>query len=498
MAAAIRRGLRFEGLVVDLAGDGEEGLRAARATAYDVIVLDVMMPGLDGFETCSRMRETGIRAPVLMLTARDAVEDRVRGLDGGADDYLTKPFSLSELTARLRALVRRGPIEQDSVLEVGDLRLDPATREVHRGEAEIELSAREFALLETFMRRPGSGAWPTAVARVRLGPRLRAALERGRGLRALPAREDRSALRREVDRNREGRRLPAAAGRRRVSRVPIRIRLTAAFALAMVLVLAAAGTFVYLRLARKTSNESVDAALQVAGRRGARVGLGLRLARRGSRGGLRASRQPRRTGPRPARRRVAPRGGRRGGDGRARRARHRSGHTRAGALGRQPRRCRRTVPGRPRRDARQPRRVVRHRRPHRGAARLPARLRAGRDGAAPGRGDAPACGGGLARRRCGPPSLAGGARRDPPARRDAQRDARAAAAVVRARAQLRGRRQPRAAHTGGGHQDRDRGGAAGRPARSAGARGARGVARGMRPPRATRGGSPGGRARRRG
>ena len=155
MAAAIRRGLRFEGLVVDLADDGAEGLRAARSTAYDVIVLDVMMPGIDGFETCVRMRKEGIRVPVLMLTARDAVEDRVRGLDGGADDYLTKPFSLSELTARLRALVRRGPIEQDTVLEVGDLRLDPATREVHRVDVEIDLSAREFALLETFMRRPG-------------------------------------------------------------------------------------------------------------------------------------------------------------------------------------------------------------------------------------------------------------------------------------------------------------------------------------------------------
>jgi two-component system, OmpR family, response regulator len=155
MAAAIRRGLRFEGLVVDLAGDGEEGLRAARATAYDAVVLDVMMPGLDGFETCARMRKEGIRVPVLMLTARDAVEDRVRGLDGGADDYLTKPFSLSELTARLRALVRRGPIEQEAVLEAGNLRLDPATREVHRGDVEIDLSAREFALLETFMRRPG-------------------------------------------------------------------------------------------------------------------------------------------------------------------------------------------------------------------------------------------------------------------------------------------------------------------------------------------------------
>jgi two-component system, OmpR family, response regulator len=155
MAAAIRRGLRFEGLVVDLAGDGDEALRAARSTAYDVVVLDVMMPGIDGFETCARMRKEGIRVPVLMLTARDAVEDRVRGLDGGADDYLTKPFSLTELTARLRALVRRGPIEQDTVLEVGNLRLDPATREVHRGDAEIELSAREFALLEAFMRRPG-------------------------------------------------------------------------------------------------------------------------------------------------------------------------------------------------------------------------------------------------------------------------------------------------------------------------------------------------------
>ena len=155
MAAAIRRGLRFEELVVDLAGGGEEALRLVRATDYDAIVLDVMMPGLDGFETCKRLRADGVWAPVLMLTARDAVEDRVRGLDGGADDYLTKPFSLAELTARLRALARRGPVERPAVLEVAELRLDPATREVYRGDTEIELSAREFALLETFMRRPG-------------------------------------------------------------------------------------------------------------------------------------------------------------------------------------------------------------------------------------------------------------------------------------------------------------------------------------------------------
>jgi two-component system, OmpR family, response regulator len=155
MAAAIRRGLRFEGLVVDVAGGGEEALRKVAATDYDALILDVLLPDVDGFETCRRLRADGIWLPVLMLTARDSVEDRVRGLDGGADDYLTKPFSLAELLARLRALVRRGPVERPTVLEVGDLRLDPATREVWRGKQAIDLSAREFGLMETFMRGPG-------------------------------------------------------------------------------------------------------------------------------------------------------------------------------------------------------------------------------------------------------------------------------------------------------------------------------------------------------
>jgi two-component system OmpR family response regulator len=155
MAALLRRGLSEEGLTVDVAGSGETALGMARASSYDAIVLDVMLPGIDGFETCRQLRGEGVWTPVLMLTARGALEDRVAGLDGGADDYLTKPFSFVELLARLRALVRRGEIERPSVIEVGDLRLDPATHEVWRGEEEIDLSAKEFALLEVFMRRPG-------------------------------------------------------------------------------------------------------------------------------------------------------------------------------------------------------------------------------------------------------------------------------------------------------------------------------------------------------
>jgi two-component system OmpR family response regulator len=127
----------------------------AQAHRYDAIVLDLMLPGLDGFQTCERLRDSGVWTPVLMLTARDAVEDRIQGLDAGADDYLTKPFSIAELRARLRAIVRRGPSERPAVLEVDDLRLDPATRRVSRGDTEITLAAKEFALLELFMRRPG-------------------------------------------------------------------------------------------------------------------------------------------------------------------------------------------------------------------------------------------------------------------------------------------------------------------------------------------------------
>ncbi|HKU56586.1 MAG TPA: response regulator transcription factor [Gaiellaceae bacterium] len=167
----LRRGLDEEGYAADLADRGEEALWMVQAVSYDVIVLDVMLPGADGFEICRRLRADGIWVPVLMLTARDAVDDRVRGLDVGADDYLTKPFAFEELLARIRALTRRAPAERPPVLEIGDLRLDPAAHRAWRGERELDLSAKEFALLELFMRRPGvtlsrtqllDGAWDMA------------------------------------------------------------------------------------------------------------------------------------------------------------------------------------------------------------------------------------------------------------------------------------------------------------------------------------------------
>ena len=155
LAALLRRGLTEEAHAADVAATGEDALWMARSTDYDAIVLDLMLPGVNGLEVCRRLRADGVWSPVLMLTARDALEDRIGGLDAGADDYLTKPFAFAELLARLRALARRGAPERPAVIDVGDLRLDPASLQVWRGGAEIELSPKEFALLETFMRRPG-------------------------------------------------------------------------------------------------------------------------------------------------------------------------------------------------------------------------------------------------------------------------------------------------------------------------------------------------------
>ena len=155
MARAIRRGLEQEGYAVDAVGDGEEALFRATESDYDGIVLDLMLPGMDGFSVCRTLRSRDRWAPVLVLTARDAVEDRIQGLDAGADDYLVKPFAFGELLARLRALVRRGPGVRPAVLEVGDVSLDPAAHRVLRAGQAVELSAREFALLEYLMRNAG-------------------------------------------------------------------------------------------------------------------------------------------------------------------------------------------------------------------------------------------------------------------------------------------------------------------------------------------------------
>ena len=187
LARVIRKGLRDEGLLADVAMKGEDALWMAGSTPYDVMTLDVALPGLDGFETCRRLRDDGVQTPILMLTARDAVDARIVGLDTGADDYLTKPFDFGELLARLRALARRGSTERTPVLRVGHLELDPATQRARRGDAEISLSTKELQLLEVFMRHPGRAALALPAARGGLGPSLRAPLERHRRLRALPA-----------------------------------------------------------------------------------------------------------------------------------------------------------------------------------------------------------------------------------------------------------------------------------------------------------------------
>ena len=156
MARLLKRALEEEGHAVDVAGDGPDGLWMATENPYAAIVLDVMLPGFDGFELCRRLRKAGVWVPVLMLTARDEIGDRVRGLDAGADDYLVKPFSLLELAARLRALARRDDRPRPAMLAEGDLKLDPASKRAWRGDTELQLSPKEFSLLELFLRHPGA------------------------------------------------------------------------------------------------------------------------------------------------------------------------------------------------------------------------------------------------------------------------------------------------------------------------------------------------------
>jgi DNA-binding response OmpR family regulator len=155
LAAGLRTGLEAEGFAVDVALDGTDGLWMARENAYDAIVLDIMLPGMNGYRVCATLRDEGVWTPILMLTAKEGEWDEVEALDTGADDYLTKPFSYAILVARLRALIRRGAAERPTVLVADDLRLDPAAKRVWRGDVEIDLTARELALLEFLLRRQG-------------------------------------------------------------------------------------------------------------------------------------------------------------------------------------------------------------------------------------------------------------------------------------------------------------------------------------------------------
>jgi heavy metal response regulator len=164
MSAIISRGLREGGFAVDAAGDGEEGFYLAQSESYDLIVLDILLPKMDGFEILSRIRSLGIKTPVLALTAKDAVEDRVKGLDLGADDYLVKPFSFTELMARIRALLRRKTELYLQELRVADLTLDPSSRTASRGGKKIDLTAKEFSLLEYLMRNSGQVVTRTMIS----------------------------------------------------------------------------------------------------------------------------------------------------------------------------------------------------------------------------------------------------------------------------------------------------------------------------------------------
>lgn len=265
MTALLARALTEEGHTVDTVADGRHAVAAVDGGDYDAVVLDVMLPGIDGFEVCARLRRQRVWTPVLMLTARGAVTDRIAGLDGGADDYLTKPFNLDELFARLRALSRRGPIPRPPTLEAGDLRLDPSEHRVWRADTEIRLSHKEFTLLEALIRRPGivhtraqllERCWDAAYeARSNIVDvyirYLRDKIDRPFGVTSLEpfAVPDTGCARTE-----DGMRSPAEW--------PIRWRLTLVFSAAMALVLAAAGAVTVVQFRDAAHEADPDGALR--------------------------------------------------------------------------------------------------------------------------------------------------------------------------------------------------------------------------------------------
>lgn len=265
MTALLARALTEEGHTVDTVADGRHAVAAVDGGDYDAVVLDVMLPGIDGFEVCARLRRQRVWTPVLMLTARGAVTDRIAGLDGGADDYLTKPFNLDELFARLRALSRRGPIPRPPTLEAGDLRLDPSEHRVWRADTEIRLSHKEFTLLEALIRRPGivhtraqllERCWDAAYeARSNIvDVYIRYLRDKIDGPSASPRWKPFAVPDTGCARTEDGMRSPAEW--------PIRWRLTLVFSAAMALVLAAAGAVTVVQFRDAAHEADPDGALR--------------------------------------------------------------------------------------------------------------------------------------------------------------------------------------------------------------------------------------------
>ena len=228
LAAAVRRGLAAEGFAVDLAHNGEDGLHAAREGGYDAVVLDLMLPKISGYRVCQQLRAEENWVPILILSAKDGEYDQADGLDLGADDYLTKPFSYVVLAARLRALLRRGAIPRPAQLRAGDLTLDPATRRVRRAETDIELTAREFALLEYLMRRSGRVVAKTELLEHVWDSYDSMDLNVVEVYAGLPAAQDRRAVRPQRAADGAGRGLPAGGRRRLTGPAPVRARSAAA------------------------------------------------------------------------------------------------------------------------------------------------------------------------------------------------------------------------------------------------------------------------------
>lgn len=451
LASVITRALREQGCAVDVVHDGIDGVWLGTEHDYDTVVLDVGLPDIDGFEVCRRLRAAERWAPIVMLTERDATDDRVTGLDCGADDYVVKPFELDELLARIRALQRRAARPRPTVLTVGDLSLDPATRRVARGETTIDLSATEFTVLEMLMRRPGT--WCRAMSSSREGGTSRSTATRTSSPCTSRTSATRSIARSAGHRSKRSAAPAIASWTTAVRSAPLRLRVTAAFTAAMAVLLVAIAGVLHVWLRHELIDE-IDTELRLrAARRRHRRPAARRTARdphadrrrTRRRAARHANHTGRRCGTSVARRPPALHDDRSGGA-----AGQHAGPRRAG-----PHAARRRLPRRGRRvDQRPGRRVPRAVAHPRGGRTDRARARRDRRlvrrwiRPAPHRADATSCRRHLVDRHGPAPRRTADPRRARAARDDLERDARPARRRCRTRALTARPRQPRAAHAG--------------------------------------------------